>query len=150
MIPIKPFWDFRKLYPFYMRIQTSSCFIFCWTKENIGRCRIKQKHRAIQVPLEYSTLRLMYLLCLIQAIDLTVSFISMGNAWLSAYRDYQAVNWHRLGISWTFNRSERNWEFYSSAVTEDLAHAPSAKTDYPKWKFNFDYSKRKGSALKMC
>lgn len=46
-----------------------------------------------------STLSLMYLLCLTQAIDLTLSFISMGNAWLSAYRDYQAVNWHSLELA---------------------------------------------------
>lgn len=125
MIPIKPFWDFRSCTHSTWGYKQLFLHVL-WTKENIGRYRIKQKHRAIEVPPEHCTLSLMYLLCLIHATDLTLSFISIGNAWLSTYRDYQAVNWHRLGISWTFNRSERNWEFYSSAVTEDLAHAPSA------------------------
>lgn len=72
-----------------MRIQTSSFFIFYWTKENIGRCRIKQKHRAIEVPLEHSTLSFMNLLCLIQAIDLTLSF-----PWEMPY--YQPIEITRL------------------------------------------------------
>lgn len=63
-----------------MRLQTSSFFVFYWTKENIGRGRMMQKCSAIEVPVEHSAFSFMYLLCLIQAIDLTQSFISLGNA----------------------------------------------------------------------
>lgn len=40
---------------------------------------MKQKHSAIEVPLEHSALSFMYLLRLIQTIDLTQSFISLEN-----------------------------------------------------------------------
>lgn len=132
--PTKLLWDFWKLYPFYMRIQARSFFVFHWTTENTGRCRRKQEHSAIEVLLEHCALSFMYLLCLIQATDFTQSFISLGNTWFSGYRDYQALFQHRLGISWIFTRSERNWKLYSSAVTDDFAHAPFAKIHYSECK----------------
>jgi len=50
--------------------------------------------------------------------------------------DYQAIEIARLssGTGLELARSQKTRKFYSSTVTEDLAHAPFAKTHYSKRK----------------